>query len=78
MQLCSGNNYPDCCKHNHLTSAADEGGEGVILLVLGQTGSPGAGGDMCLFTIEKLHSGHWLQWPAEILDVTDTPGGSAS
>ena len=44
MQLCSGNNYPDCCKHNHLTSAAGEGGEGVILLVLGQTGSPGEGG----------------------------------
>ena len=57
MQLCSGNNYPDCCKHNHLTSAAGDEGGGVILLVLGQSGSPHTGGDpggdMCLFTIEK-------------------------
>ena len=45
MQLCSGNNYPDCCKHNHLTSAAGAGEGGVvILLVLGQSGSPGGAG----------------------------------
>ena len=87
MQLCSGNNYPDCCKHNHLTSAAVSGrvrGGGNIISIGSVRVSADRGGrgpgDMCLFTIEKLHLAHWLQWlrvPSEILDVTDTPGAQA-
>ena len=90
MQLCSGNNYPDCCKHNHLTSAAGwaegrrRGGGGNIISIGSVRVSADRGGrglgDMCLFTIEKLHLAHWLQWlrvPSEILDVTDTPGAQA-
>ena len=60
-----------------------DGGEGGNIISIGSVwvsaarGGRGPG-DMCLFTIEKLHLAHWLQWlrvPSEILDVTDTPGG---
>ena len=75
MQLCSGNDYPDCCKHNHLTSAAGEG-EGVILLVLGQSGSPhtmGPGGWHVFVYDWKMTLG-WLTpltpGASDILDVT--------
>ena len=59
MQLCSGNNYPDCCKHNHLTSAAGLGGRGNIISI-GSVRVSGAGGGRLTCVCLRLKNYTWL------------------